>query len=331
MLKIILAVLLIVYLAPAALAAILWTTGDHPASWSQADWTSARVLPAANVDEAAAIYILAARTGGLKGALAGHSWVVVKDKGALSYERWDKVGWGDPIRRNSYPADGRWYSNLPKIVVEKHGAEAEALIPKVRAAIAGYPFAMRGGYRIFPGPNSNSFTAYVMRAVPGIDATLPSMAVGRDYPTDWTLVSIDPDGKEMRLSLWGYAGVVVGWKSGLEVNLFGLVAGIDPRRLAIKIPAFGTYGLLHEPEAVRPAAVQANRRPESTTAAVSSSDGVPAGGTVQVADPSVPTPAGNDSLPSRSSAVRVDAPVAIAICGSSIHSSDQAEPERSFS
>ena len=254
-LKIVLAVLLIVYVAPAALAAMLWTIGDHPASWSQADWSSARVLPQADADQAAALYIFAARTGGLKGALADHSWVVVKEKGASEYERWDKVGWGNPIRHNGYPADARWYSNPPQIVVEKHGAEAEALIPKVRAAIDSYPFAMRGGYHIFPGPNSNSFTAFVMREVPGIDATLPSAAVGRDYPTDWTLASIDPDGEELRLSLWGYAGVVIGWKSGIEVNVLGLVAGIDPRRLAIKIPAFGTFGLHGEPEVVRPAAV----------------------------------------------------------------------------
>lgn len=250
-LKIVLAVLSIVYLAPAALAAMLWTTGDHPGSWSQADWTSARVLPTANADKAAAMYIMAARTGGLKGALSDHSWVVVKDKDALQYERWDKVGWGDPIRHNRYPADGHWYSNVPQIVVEKHGAEAEALIPMVRAAIESYPFAMRGGYHIFPGPNSNSFTAYVMREVPGIDATLPSVAVGRDYPTDWTFLSIDPDGEEVRLSLWGYAGLVVGLKSGLEVNVLGLVAGFDPWRLAIKIPAFGTFGLLHEPDTVK--------------------------------------------------------------------------------
>lgn len=252
-LKIVLATLMVVYVAPAALAAMLWTMGRHPDSWSSADWTSARVLPAPDADPAAAIYVLAARTGGLKGALADHSWVVVKDKGASRYERWDKVGWGDPIRHNGYPADGRWYSNTPRIVVEKHGAPAEALIPEVRRAIASYPYAMRGGYHIFPGPNSNSFTAYVMREVPGIDATLPAVAVGRDFPTDWTLFSIDPDGEEVRLSLWGYAGVVVGAKSGLEVNFLGLVAGIDPRRLAIKVPAFGTYGLLGRTPEVHPA------------------------------------------------------------------------------
>ena len=56
---------------------------------------------------------MAARTGGLKGAFSVHTWIVIKKAGAKAYERYDKVGWGMPIRRNAYPADGRWYSNVP--------------------------------------------------------------------------------------------------------------------------------------------------------------------------------------------------------------------------
>lgn len=236
--------IVVVYVLPATLSALLWWTSEHPLSWRQADWSSAALLPAASVTDDAALYILAARTGGLKGALADHSWIVLKDESASAYERWDKVGWGTPVRRNSQPADGRWYSNDPRVVVEVTGERAEALIPKVRAAIAAYPYAERGGYALFPGPNSNTFVAHVMRAVPGIDATLPAAAVGRDYPSEGRFFSIDPDRQELRLSLWGYAGIVAGWKSGLEVNFLGLVAGIDPRRLAVKVPAFGTYALL---------------------------------------------------------------------------------------
>ncbi|MEC5322081.1 DUF3750 domain-containing protein [Aurantimonas sp. A3-2-R12] len=237
-------VVVAVYLLPTALAALLWWTSERPLSWRQADWSSASLLPIASTNGDAALYILAARTGGLKGALADHSWIVIKDKGASAYERWDKVGWGTPVRRNSQPADGRWYSNDPRVVVGITGARAEALIPKVRAVIAAYPYAERGGYALFPGPNSNTFVAHVMRAVPGIDATLPAAAVGRDYPSEGRFLSIDPDRQELRLSLWGYAGIVAGWKSGLEVNFLGLVAGIDPWRLAVKVPAFGTYALL---------------------------------------------------------------------------------------
>ncbi len=236
----------LVYLLPVALAVLVWYGGDRPSSWRDADWTSARVLPAATASREAAVYVFAARTGGLKGALSEHSWIVVKDAGARAYERWDKVGWGSPIRRNGYPADARWYSNPPRLVLERHGEAAEAIIPAVRAAIAGYPYAMRGGYTIFPGPNSNTFVEHVLRHVPGLRTVLPPAAVGRDFPSDGRLLAFDQDRGDVRLSLFGYAGISVGATAGIEVNVLGLVAGLDPRRLAVKVPAFGTYALLSD-------------------------------------------------------------------------------------
>lgn len=243
-LKTLLLFVAVIYLLPVALAAGAWQLGRHPASWSEADWTSAGLLPPAGANREAAVYILAARTGGLKGALSEHSWIVVKEAGAAAYERWDKVGWGMPIRRNGYPADGRWYSNDPRIVAAKSGAAAEAMIPAVRRAIAAYPFAMRGGYHIFPGPNSNTFVSYVIRHVPGLDAALPPAAVGRDYPSDGRVFSVDAGQGDWRFSILGYAGLTVGRTSGFEINLLGLVAGLDPRHLAVKVPAFGTFALL---------------------------------------------------------------------------------------
>jgi len=236
----------LVYLAPVALAALLWWAGSHPASWRDADWTSAGLLPVAASSREAAVYVLSARTGGLKGVVSEHSWIVVKNPGDAAYERWDKVGWGSPIRRDAYPADGRWYSNEPHIILARTGAAAETLIPAIRTAIDAYPYAMRGGYRIFPGPNSNTFVAHVLRHVPGLVATLSPLAVGRDFPSENSLALFDADRGDLRLSLYGYAGVTIGRSTGLEVNLFGLVAGIDPGRLGIKIPAFGTYALLPE-------------------------------------------------------------------------------------
>ncbi len=241
-----LAAFVLIYLVPAAVSAALWVLGDHPRSWRQADWGSAAILPPANESREAALFVMAARTGGLKGAVAEHSWIVVKEPGGAPYERWDKVGWGSPVRYNGYPADGRWYSNVPRVVFQVKGEAAERLIPKVREAIRTYPYAMSGGYHIFPGPNSNTFTAFVIRSVPGLDAALPVAAVGRDYPSDGRLVSVDADGRDLRLSLFGYAGLAVGAKSGVELNILGLVAGLDLRHVGVKIPAFGTYTLLGE-------------------------------------------------------------------------------------
>ncbi|WAP70874.1 DUF3750 domain-containing protein [Jiella pelagia] len=243
-LKLMLLGFVIVFLLPAAASAAIWYLGNHATSWRTADWSSSGLLPAAETVPEARVYVMSARTGGLKGAVSEHSWIIVKEKDGAPYERWDKVGWGTPVRHNGYPADGRWYSNEPRVVFAATGERAELLIPKLRAAIETYPFAMRGGYHIFPGPNSNSFVAHVMRQVPEIDVSLPTVSVGRDYPTGGRLAFLDPDGRDLHLSLFGYAGLSAGWKSGLEINFLGLVAGLDFRRLGIKVPAFGTFALI---------------------------------------------------------------------------------------
>ena len=81
-----------------------------------------------------------------------------------------------------------------------------------------------------------------MRTVPGLGAFLPPAAVGRDFPVDGSLFSIDAERGEMRITLWGYAGLAIGRDVGFEVNILGLVAGFDPSRLKLKVPAFGTIG-----------------------------------------------------------------------------------------
>lgn len=235
--------ILVIYLLPTLASAALWYAGDRPAGWRQADWSSAGILPEASADPEAAIYVFSAATGGLKGAVASHAWIVTKKAGAARYERYDKVGWGTPIRRNGYAADGRWYSNLPRYVVAIKGEEAERLIPEVEKAIASYPHGERGGYRIWPGPNSNSFVAHVLRSVPDLNAVLPPDAVGRDYLPEGRLFMIDADGLDVHATLFGLAGISVGWRSGFEVHFLGLVAGLDLARPGIKIPALGRFGV----------------------------------------------------------------------------------------
>jgi hypothetical protein len=38
-------------------------------------------------------------------------------------------------------------------------------------------------------------------------------------------------------------GVKLGWVEGVEVNVLGLVAGLDVRHPAVKVPGFGRVGL----------------------------------------------------------------------------------------
>ncbi|MDO9417201.1 DUF3750 domain-containing protein [Pararhizobium sp.] len=232
-----------IYLLPAFASAALWAIKERPSSWRDAKWTSSGLLQPATRDRDAAIYIFSAQTGGMKGAVASHSWIVTKKAGATSYDRYDKVGWGTPIRKNGYPADAFWYSNQPHLVQKITGAEAERLLPKVEAAISAYPYNRPGGYRLYPGPNSNTFVAHVLRSVPELDAVLPPDAVGRDYLPEGKMFQVDADGLDMHATLYGLAGISAGVRSGIEVHLLGLVAGLDLRNPGIKIPALGRFGL----------------------------------------------------------------------------------------
>ncbi len=214
-----------------------------PASWRAADWSSAGTLPSAQANEAAFVGVYAARAGRWRGIFAVHSWIVVKPAGADRYTRYDVVGWGTPVRRDAYPADGRWYGNDPEQVVAIEGIEAERLVARIETVVANYPYARRGDYRIWPGPNSNSFVAHVLRAVPEIGAQLPPEALGRDFPTDGAWLTPTPSGTGIRLTLGGYLGLTLAWVEGLQVNVLGAVTGLDFRRPAILLPGFGRLGM----------------------------------------------------------------------------------------
>ena len=47
----------------------------------------------------------------------------------------------------------------------------------------------------------------------------------------------------MQLSLDGLLGFSIGWVEGVEINVLGLVTGIDIRRPALKLPGFGRIGV----------------------------------------------------------------------------------------
>lgn len=238
------ALMAIIFVFPALATLGWWMLQERPGSWRAADWSSSGLLLAKPEAGDAAIYVLAARTGGLKGALSVHSWIVVKKPGRTTYDRYDKVGWGSPVRRNGYAADGRWYSNPPNIVQVVEGEAAARLIPAVEAAIEAYPFARAGDYHIWPGPNSNSFVAHVLREVPGLGVALPPNAVGRDFAPGLGAFDVAPDGRDVHATLGGLAGFAFGARSGLELHFMGLVAGVDFARPALKIPGYGRLELL---------------------------------------------------------------------------------------
>ena len=107
------------------------------------------------------------------------------------------------------------------------------------ASIARYPYA--DGYVTWPGPNSNTFVAWIGREVPELGLTLPPTAIGKDF-LGRQLAAPTPSGTGLQISLGGLLGVAVGLKEGVELNLLGLVVGVDPLGLAIKLPGLGRLG-----------------------------------------------------------------------------------------
>lgn len=232
-----------VYLMPAIASAGIWYMRDRPQSWRDANWGSSGILPKPEDSPDASVHIFSAATGGMKGAVASHAWIVTKEENADQYSRYDKVGWGTPVRRNNYATDAYWYSNMPRIVASFRGPEAARLIPRIEAAIASYPHSEPGGYRIWPGPNSNTFVAHVLRSVPELGVVLPPDAVGRDYLPQGSFFALDADGKDLHVTLYGLLGGSIGVRSGVELHVLGLVAGVDIFRPALKIPAIGRVGI----------------------------------------------------------------------------------------
>ena len=152
--------------------------------------------------------------------------------------------WSSDGRRSAarWAPDGRWFGDVPVVLMDVRGAHAEALIPKVKAAIAEYGYNQFGDYRIWPGPNSNTFVASVLRAVPELETTLPPNAVGKDFRA-YPYVGLTDSRTGVEASLFGLLGFKLAWVEGVELNFLGLVAGLDLRHPGIKLPGFGRIGI----------------------------------------------------------------------------------------
>jgi hypothetical protein len=229
----------IAILMPIAIGAGLSYARGWPDSWRSANWGSSGLLPEAGALQDAEVMILATRTGRWKSIFAEHMSIVLKEQGASEWVRYDVVGWGNPVRRNNYPADAYWYGNRPYVVYRLEGTEAAALIPKIEASVARYPYSQRGSYTVWPGPNSNTFVAWVVRNTEGFGAELPPVAVGKDWLGDGLGFDRAPSGTGYSISVAGLIGVTLALEEGIELHLTGSTIGIDPNDLAVKLPALG--------------------------------------------------------------------------------------------
>lgn len=234
-------------LATLAGCAALERTGD---GWREARRDSSAQAPDPSSTSEAIIQVYAARTVGWRGVFGVHSWVVVKSTGAAAYRRYEVVGWGvdrgaPAIRVDRAGPDNYWFGSRPDLLVDARGAGVDALIERVHDAVARYPYAQT--YRTWPGPNSNTFIAWIGREVPELRLHLPPTAIGKDYLPNAAPFGVTPAGRGGQLSLLGVTGLLAGWDEGLELNVLGLTFGVDLRAPALKLPVVGRLGLSPSP------------------------------------------------------------------------------------
>ena len=240
-----LSLLLLLLLSGPVLAALTGKV-ELGGDWRTATRDSAGIAPDPAAFREALVQVYGARAFSWRAAFAVHTWIATKRRDAEEYRVYEVIGWramrGQSAlseRRDRHP-DRQWYGAQPTVYLERSGAEAEALIDQIEAAVASYPY--KDVYRTWPGPNSNTFTAHVARNVPALRLDLPPTAIGKDFLGETTFAAATPSSTGYQVSVYGLLGLMVGLEEGLEVNLLGLTLGIDPLDLTIKLPGLGRLG-----------------------------------------------------------------------------------------
>jgi hypothetical protein len=232
-------VALYVYVVPVALNWLKLVLSGRPLLLRE-DQSRRGLVPPPS-DLTARVRILFARGRKWRSVFGGHSFIVFKPRGASAYVRYDWDERGEPIRNQGFVPQDSASGGPPGFVYAAEGWLAEELIPLIEDAIRAYGARHVHDYRQYPGPNSNTFVQGVIDGTPGLDAVLPPLAIGKDYPHGGRIVQRLHSG--VLVSLGGYVAVRVGWIEGFEISILGLVVGLDWRRPAIKIPSIGRIGM----------------------------------------------------------------------------------------
>jgi hypothetical protein len=152
--------------------------------WRTASRESAGIAPDPSVTKEAIIHVYGAKAWSWRGWFAIHTWIAAKRTGEATYTVYDVVGWrgnhGEPVLRITKDIPDRfWFGEKPQILKEHKGSEVDKMIDDINKAAHAYPW--KTTYSVFPGPNSNTFTAWIAKQVPELELSLPFTAIGSGY------------------------------------------------------------------------------------------------------------------------------------------------------
>ena len=223
------------------LAAVGASLGLAPRDWRGAGDEPAGLAPDPSVTPEAVVQVYGARVSGWRGIFGVHTWIAAKPTGAISYTIYEVVGWrlrwaDSAVAIGGRKPDGHWYGARPHLLADLRG-EVDGMIERIDSIARNYRHADR--YRVWPGPNSNTFVAMITRAIPELAVDFPPTAIGKDY-LGARLFGPAPSGRGFQFSLLGLVAVTASSVEGLEINLLTLTFGINPFSKTVKLPIFGT-------------------------------------------------------------------------------------------
>ena len=229
---------------PLSIAYLAYSGQLSARDWRSASRESAGLAPDPAITREAVVQVYSARAVSWRGWFGVHSWIAVKPRDASEFTVHEVMGWrlkrnGTALVERNRPADGYWYGARPELLGDIRGPGVDAVIERIEAAVKEYPYP--GTYHVWPGPNSNTFVAFVLRKVPELRVDMPPTAIGKDY-LGWKSVGKTPSGTGGQASLFGLVGASVGVEEGVEVNLLGLNFGVDPKSFSLKLPIVGRLG-----------------------------------------------------------------------------------------
>jgi len=163
---------------------LLFSGCESNRDWRTASRDSAGMAPDPQETAEAVVQVYGADAWGWRGWFAIHTWIAAKREGEDVYTVYDVVGWrsyrNKPVMRVTRDIPDRyWYGAKPKILVEHRGDGVNELIDAIDKAARNYPWPTT--YKAFPGPNSNTFIAWIGRQVPELELDLPFSAIGSGY------------------------------------------------------------------------------------------------------------------------------------------------------
>ena len=152
--------------------------------WRTASRQSAGIAPDSDMTQEAVLQVYGADAWGWRGLFAVHTWIAAKRKGEQFYTVYDVVGWRERSGQSVVGIkkdvpDRYWYGARPELLAEHRGPGVDMIIDAVDSAARKYPWA--NTYTVFPGPNSNTFVAWIAKEVPELELRMPLRAIGSSY------------------------------------------------------------------------------------------------------------------------------------------------------